>query len=126
MRTNIKATDLALTPDISEYLEKRLAAIEKFMAYASEPAIIDVEIGRTTRHHQSGDIYRAEINIHRGQRSFRAVQEAQDLHAAIDAAKDKMMEELRSSKEKRVSALRRGGQRVKSFIKGFPWWRNER
>jgi ribosomal subunit interface protein len=125
MRTTVKTTNITLTPDLSDYLTKRLSALEKLTTHDTEVALVDVEIGRTTKHHHTGDIYRAEINVHIGQRSFRAVQETNDLYTSIDAAKDQMMEELRTEKEKRVSLLRHGGQRVKAFIKGFPWWRRE-
>ncbi len=125
MRTRIKTTNITLTPDIAEYLEKRLAAFEKLTAHHSEDAFLDVEIGRTTKHHHSGDIYRAEINIHIGQKNFRAVQETGDLHSSIDAAKDQMMDELRSEKGKRMSLIRHGGQKVKAFIKGIPWWKRQ-
>lgn len=113
---------MTLTPDLSDYLEKRLASLDKLTARAGETAIADVEIGRTTTHHQTGDIYRAEINVHIGNKSFRAVQETEDLFTSIDAAKDQMMEELRTEKEKHLSLVRRGSQQVKAFIKGFPWW----
>lgn len=124
MKINIKTTNLTLTPDISAYLEKRLSAFEKLTSHEFESAIVDVEIGRTSAHHQTGDVYRAEINVHAGHRDFRAVEETGDLYTSIDAAKDRMMEELRSEKEKRLSLVRRGGQRVKAILKGFPWWRN--
>lgn len=123
MRITIKTTNITLTPELSEYLNKRLSALEKLTTHESEAAIADVELGRTTKHHQTGDIYKAEINLHIGGKSFRAVEETQDLYTSIDDAKDRMMDELRSDKGKRLSLLKRGGQRVKAFIKGFPWWR---
>jgi len=123
MRINIKTTNITLTPDVSEYLTKRLSALEKLTSWHTEAAIADVEIGRTTQHHQTGDVYRAEINIHIGNKSFRAVQETGDLNSSIDAAKDQMMDELRSDKGRRISRLRRGGQQIKALIKGMKWWR---
>ena len=55
MKINIKTTNLTLTPDISAYLEKRLSAFEKLTSHEFESAIVDVEIGRTSAHHQTGD-----------------------------------------------------------------------
>ena len=122
MRVTIKTTGINLTPDLSDYLNKRLTALEKLTAHHSEAVMVDVEIGRTTKHHHTGDIYKAEINVHVGHKSFRAVKETGDLFTSIDAAKDQMLEELRSNKKKRLSLVRHGSQRVKAFIKGFPWW----
>ncbi|OHA27226.1 MAG: ribosomal subunit interface protein [Candidatus Taylorbacteria bacterium RIFCSPHIGHO2_02_FULL_46_13] len=126
MRITIKTTNITLTPEISDYLGKRLESLEKLTTRDNEVAIADVEIGRTSTHHHTGDIYRAEINIHIGHKSFRAVKETGDLLTSIDAAKDQMMEELRSDKDRRLSLLRRGSQHVKAIIKGFPWWRRRR
>lgn len=123
IRTNVKATNIELTPEISDYLSKRLSAFEKLISHHPDAAIIDVELGRTTKHHQTGDVYRAEINVHVGHRSFRASRETPDLYTSIDEAKDQMMDELRSDKERRISLVRRGSQHVKAFIKGFPWLR---
>ncbi|HEY4499463.1 MAG TPA: ribosome-associated translation inhibitor RaiA [Candidatus Paceibacterota bacterium] len=122
MRINIKTTNVTLTPELSGYLSKRLEALEKMTERFGEAAIVDVEIGRTSKHHHTGDIYRAEINVHVRNRSFRAMKETPDLFSSIDEAKDQMLEELRSDKEKHLSLLRRGSQQVKTFIKGMRWW----
>ena len=122
MRINIKTTNIRLTLELSDYLNKRLEGFEKLTSHYSEATIVDVEIGRTTKHHQTGDIYRAEINVHIGHKSFRAVQETGDLYASIDAARGQMLEELRSNKEKRLSLVRHGSQKIKAFIKGMRWW----
>lgn len=122
MRINTKATNISLTPDVTAYLEKRLSSLEKFLS-SNEAAIVDVEVGKTTKHHQSGDVFRAEINVHVGNRSFRAVSETSDIRAAIDEAKEEILSELRSDKDRKIHFLRKGGQKVKALIKGLSWWR---
>ena len=62
MQIKIKATNLALTPSISDYAKKRVEMLEKFIAEGSENALIKVEVGKTTQHHKRGEIFRAEIN----------------------------------------------------------------
>ena len=123
MRINIKTTNIKLTPDVSAYLEKRLAGLEKFVLNDSELAMVDVELGKTTEHHQTGDIYKAEINIHIGSSAFRAVEETGDIFSAIDQAKARMENELRANKDKKISLMRRGGNRVKALLKNVTWWR---
>ena len=123
MRINIKGTNIELTPSLLDYLNKRLQSLDKLVHNKEEAAILDVEVGRTTKHHASGDVFRAELNIHIGSKSFRAVRESSDLYSSIDEAKSQMMDELRSSKGKKLHLLRRGGQRVKAIIKGLYWWR---
>src|SRR3989338_9342244 len=80
--------------------------------------MVDVELGRTTRHHEKGDVFFAEINIHRGKESFRAVADRTDIMSAIDGMRDAIVGELVSDKEKRQSLLRRGGQVAKAALRG--------
>ncbi|MES2087510.1 MAG: ribosome-associated translation inhibitor RaiA [Patescibacteria group bacterium] len=119
MKINLKGTGLEITPDVSDYLYKRLGAIEKFLPSEADGYIIDVELGKTTKHHQAGDIFRAEINIHIGGKAFRAVSEQEDLMTAIDDIKDEISRELSSHKGKKMSLVRRSGQRIKNMFRRF-------
>ncbi|TSC68282.1 MAG: Uncharacterized protein G01um101472_65 [Parcubacteria group bacterium Gr01-1014_72] len=119
MRLSLKGTQLSITPAIREYLEKRLAALARHINLEDSAVLLQVELGRTTRHHHTGDVFRAEINLYRGKESFRAEAEAQDLYAAIDEVRDEIIREVTGSKEKRLSLLRRGGQKVKDILRGL-------
>jgi len=119
MKINLKATNIIITPEISDYLDKRLQGIEKFLPADKDSFTISVELGKTTKHHQTGDIFRAEIMIYIGGQTFRAVSENIDLYSSIDDMKDEVGRELASHKEKRLSILRRGGQRLKNIIRKF-------
>lgn len=119
MTINLKGTGVEITQEISNYLHKRLETIEKFLPEEGGALIADVELGRTTRHHQAGDIFRAEINLLMGSKSFRAVSEQADLFSAIDDMKDEITRELSTYKEKKLSYLRRGGQKLKTLIRRF-------
>ncbi len=119
MKTNVKATQMELTSAISEYLSKRLSALDKFVDPTDDSVMCYVEVGKVSQHHKSGDVFRAEINLHVGGKSFRAEAQESDLYAAIDVVKDEMLSELRNNKTKRLSLLRRGGQKIKNMFKGF-------
>ena len=119
MKINLKGSNLALTPQIREYLDTRLAHLQKFLPEGDDASVIDVELGKPTNHHHTGDIFRAEINVNIGSRTFRAVSEQQDLFAAIDDMKDEIARELSSEKEKRISLVRRGGQKLKNLLRTF-------
>ncbi|MDE2038024.1 MAG: ribosome-associated translation inhibitor RaiA [Patescibacteria group bacterium] len=121
MNINIKATGISLTPAISEYADKRLAKAVKLLG--SDPAFIaDLELAKTSAHHQKGDIFRAEIHIvGKGKDLFAAAEDA-DLYAAIDGMRDEIVREIRASKGKSLSVVRRSGAMVKSMVKGlWPW-----
>lgn len=115
---NVKATNIELTSDISTYLEKRLSTLEKLINSTDTTAMFDVEVGRTTEHHQSGKVFRAEINLQMEGKELRAVAVAETIQTAIDKAKNEMKRELRRHKQKRLVSIRRGGASIKGFLRG--------
>lgn len=117
MKINIKATNTFLTPAISDYVSKRIDSLEKFADKTDETLMADVEVGKTSQHHQRGDVFRAEINLRIRGKQLRAVAEEADLYAAIDKVRDEMAEELRSSRKKELSLVRRGGAAIKNLLR---------
>ncbi len=117
MKINTKATSVQITGEISDYLHKKLEGLSKFLDVNDESIKIDVELGRTTKHHEKGDVFRAEINIFTKQKTFRAEVEAGDLLSAIDILKDQIFSELRSNKSKTMRLLRKGGQQIKNLLR---------
>jgi putative sigma-54 modulation protein len=111
---------LALTPAITEYVHKRIASFEKFLA-GDSTAQVSIELGRSTNHHKHGDVFSADVHLVAKGKDLFAGAEKEDLYAAIDAIKDEVLRELSNAKEKRLSAVRRGGAKVKNIIKGM--WR---
>lgn len=121
MNTNIKTTNVSLSTAITDYVNKRLAKVSKLLR--DDPSIqCDIELARTTEHHQKGDIFRAEMHIVGSGKNIYASSEKQDLYTAIDDVKEQVLRELKSKKEKRASFIRRGGAKVKAMAKGlWPW-----
>lgn len=120
MIINIKATHTGLTPAISAYVEEKVAGLGKFIVTKDpESVLANVEIGLSTKHHQSGKIYYAEINLHIGGTHLRAVSEQEDLYAAIDDMKEEIAREIIAYKNKKRDMFRKGGAAVKNFLKGL-------
>ena len=120
MKHNIKALEISLTPAITEYLEKKIAHLDKFVSpELSQTVMCYAEIGKSSQHHKNGDFFIAEFTIHIGGKSFRAKAEEYDLYAAIDKAIDEMAEELRAFKDKNMGMLKRGGTKIKSLLKSM-------
>ncbi len=125
MQIKTKATNLDLSAAISNYLFKRLETTNKFVKGVDPDSVMaEVELARTTNHHKSGDIFRAEINFCIGGDCLRAVSEKDDLYTAIDDAKDELIRELSQRKRKKLSTVRRGGQKIKGLIRRL-WSKNE-
>ncbi len=121
MNINLKGTNITLTPAITEYTNKRLEKISKIIN-DDVSAQCDVELAKTTAHHNKGDIFRAEVHIVGAGKNLYASSEKDDLYAAIDTVQDEILRELKVVKGKRISYIRRSGARVKDMVKGlWPW-----
>jgi putative sigma-54 modulation protein len=118
MKINTKATGITLTPSISEYIEKKVNMLDKFSSSTDE-MLVNVEVGRTTKHHKSGDIFRAEMQVSCSGQTYYAASETEDLYAAIDEVKDEIAYKLSGEKKKALHLLRRGGAKIKNLLKGF-------
>lgn len=121
MNIKIRAINFDITPAIDEYVSKKVSSLEKFLE-VSDGAICEVEIGRTTKHHNSGDIFKAEINLTQpGTKQVYAVAEEVDLYTAIDVVRDDAERAIVSRKTKNTTLLRRGSAKVKNLLKRFSW-----
>jgi putative sigma-54 modulation protein len=114
---NIKATNMDLTDAIREYVEKRLEATEKFFK-ETEPTIY-IELGKTTKHHKSGDFFKAEFNITVAGINYYTVAEEADLYEAIDEAKEEIIRQIKDKKNRKQTLFKRGATSIKKMIKGI-------
>jgi len=117
MRITEKGTNMQITEEIKNYLYKKLEHLEKFLDPADESVLCEVEIGKISKHHKNGDVFRTEINLHISGQNFRAVSEKDELFSSIDIAKDEMARELNSNKDRKISLTKRGGTKVKNLVK---------
>ncbi|TSC70934.1 MAG: hypothetical protein CEO12_59 [Parcubacteria group bacterium Gr01-1014_46] len=117
MNIKIRSINFDLTDAIEEYVNKKASSLEKFLQN-KEGALCEVEIGRTTKHHNSGDIFKAEINIMvPGSGQVYAVAEEPELYTAIDIVRDEAERVIVSQKSKRDTLFRRGASQIKNLIK---------
>ena len=120
MRVQIKATSIELSPSIEEYARKRVESLEKYFKKDNpEDILVSVEVAKTTRHHKSGDIFKAEIFVRAKGKEYYALSEKEDLYSAIDDVKDEIEREVSSWKDKSRTLFRRGGARIKNIIKSL-------
>ena len=116
MKISIKATNTRLSETIDDYIRKRLLSIEKLIDASDTSARADIEVELTTRHHKSGSIFRAEMNLHIAGHDFRAEATAEKLFDAVDEVKTEMVKELRRHKDKKMEQERRGGAKLKDMM----------
>ncbi len=118
MQIKIKRTNITLTPNIEAYLDKKLETLQRFVDAGDGTALCEVEMEKMT-HHQTGDVFIAEINLMLGGKQFRVVAQEATPMAAIDGAKDQMLLELGRNKKKERALARHAGAAVKAMQRGL-------
>ncbi|MEK7146742.1 MAG: ribosome-associated translation inhibitor RaiA [Patescibacteria group bacterium] len=100
MKIHLKSTNLDITPALSDYFEKKIGGLEHFLKRWSKEGSAEIwaELARTTKHHHSGDVFRAEIDIRLPGKILRVETKAQDIRQAIDFSRAKMLGEIKKYK----------------------------
>ncbi len=99
MQIDIKGTNLDLTDAIKDYVNEKIGSLEKFY---DGILLARVDVGLTTKHHQKGNIFRAEVNLDVPQKYvLRAEAKKEDLYMAINEVKDELQRQLKKFKEKK-------------------------
>jgi len=121
MNINIKTTNIELTPAISRYVTKKVESLEKFIGSQKKDAETQVwvEIGKITKHHEQGDVFRAEAQMRLPHASLRAESINEDLYAAIDGVRDEMQREMTNTHNKQITRFREGARKVKNIVTGL-------
>lgn len=116
---NIKATNLTLTPELRGYVERRFESLAGLLDFNDPTLKVQIEVGRTTRHHDKGEVYRAEFNVRLRRGSFRSVAEGATIQAAIDDAREALETNLERAKKRSASFVRRSGRAMKDLVRGW-------
>lgn len=117
MSINIKATNIELTEAIENHVKKQLKKIEKLLL--NSDAIFKIEVGRTTNHHNKGDVYRAEIDISGGEEKYYASSEHSDLYTAFNLTREQILKEVMRTRGRKQTLFLRGATSIKKRIKGI-------
>lgn len=129
MKINIKSTNISLNNALRLYIQKKIEEIEKFLGkFGSDDFLVGgkekveawVEIGKTTRHHLKGDVFRAEIQLYFLKRSLRAEAVDTDLRTAINTAAEEIQREIKRYKKRRISRARKWARKIKENMRTTP------
>ncbi len=115
-RINTKATNITITPQLEILLEQKLSQLGKLLDDRNE-SLCEVELEKVADH-QSGKIFRAEINLTNGGTLFRTEATEETIEQAIDKARNELKHELQHASGKRQSLWKRGRQAIKNMMRG--------
>lgn len=96
-----------IIPDdpLKVFVNDRIGGLEKILGH--DKAEARVEIGKPSRHHRSGKIYYAEVNLRLGGKLLRASCQHEDIRNAIVDVKNELQGQIKKFKEKRKDASRK-------------------
>lgn len=99
MKININCEKIELTNAIRGYIETKMDVLEKFFNFDTDAVVGDVIIGKTTKHHNKGNFFKAEIKINTPIKKFFASAEKDDLYASIDEVQGILKREIVKQKD---------------------------
>jgi len=118
MDIRIKSTDYEMTPETSQYLDDKIAAIEKMMGDDAAVTRCEVEIGRDAgRPRHGANIYFAEFTIFYPGGSVRSTNRSESVNGAIDDAREEVVRQLRRERKLHVRMWRRSGAIAKRLLR---------
>ncbi|MBI2462778.1 MAG: HPF/RaiA family ribosome-associated protein [Candidatus Spechtbacteria bacterium] len=110
MKLNLKYTKIDPSNAVAEYVTQKIEDLSDLINVSDSEmngggATVEawVEVGRTTEHHNKGDVFFAEGQIRLpGDQEIRAESIQPELHLAIDDMKDELQVQLKKYKEKQM------------------------
>ncbi len=117
MNIRIHSPQLPVTPEVEEYVLKRITPLGKLIS--DQSVVCEIELAKTTNHHKSGDIFKAEVNMVLPDKHIYLVSEKEDVYQAIDALREQLDLTLSTRKEKKQTLFRRGALKIKDMIKNL-------
>lgn len=119
MDVRIKATDYQITPQVADYLNQRVASLEKLLAGYEDVARVEVELGRDAGRPRHGkNIWFAEMHVivPGGERVY-ARNNSESVNGAIDDVKEEVERQLRRERKLHIRLYRKGGALAKRLMR---------
>ncbi len=105
MKVTFLLNGLDVAHETRAYVEKKIAAVEKFMRQLERA---NVDINRDKR-----GFYRVEVMMYEDGQMYRAEEIAETIEAAVDAVEVKLQEQVRDVHKKNRVLERRGARSIK-------------
>jgi len=98
MQIIITTKNISLDKPLEVFIEEKIGGLSKFIN--NENVVTRIEIGKPSKHHRSGPIFRAEVNLKIGSKLVRAEAMDNDLRKAIVQVKNELQAQIKKLKEK--------------------------
>ncbi len=128
LKLNIKTTNIKIDDSLRNYIYEKIGTLDKFIGGHDEGVEAWVEIGKPSEHHQTGNVFRVEVNLNLLGRMLRSEAEEMDFRTAIDRVKEELQEEIKKYRGKKEAQYKRGARFAKQFLRLSPlaWFRKKK
>lgn len=99
-----------LTSAVKKYVEEKIGNLGKFIG--ASQAKVELE---KDKHHQSGNVFRAEVNLKVGGKMMRAEAAGSDIYSSVDMVVPKLKEQIAKFKDKKTDLARKGARDAKGM-----------
>lgn len=120
MKLTLKWTNLKPIESIEVFVEEKIGGLAKFIQPFDATGLAEawVEVGRTTKHHKTGEfVYRAEADIRLPGKILRAEATHKDLRQAIVHVKDELQQQIKTYRGAKEAKMKRGARLAKRMTK---------
>ncbi len=110
-----KSSDSSVKGKLYDLVEQKLDSLQKYIGEETDVKC-EVEFGKVAAHN-SGDIYRVEINLWVAGKMYRAESTKSTYEAAIDLVRDELDRDMNKDHGKRQTLTRKGGREIKEAVR---------
>lgn len=118
MNIIIRSKNCELTPTFKEFVEQKIASLEKYSTMfqenddhdpTKEKAKVEaiVEVGKTTFHHKKGDLFQAECHLIFPGKTLTAEASSGDLKTSVNIVREELQRQITSYKDKLIEQSRK-------------------
>jgi len=105
MKIELHGKNMSLDEPLKVFVNDRIGGLDKVIG--NDKSTARVEIGLPSKHHRSGKVFYAEVNLSVGGNLFRASCEHEDLRNAIVDVKNELQVQITKFKGKRTDLSRK-------------------
>ncbi|MDP3792743.1 MAG: ribosome-associated translation inhibitor RaiA [bacterium] len=105
MKIILSGKNITLDEALKVFVEDKIGGLEKLLGKG--PIEARVEIGLPSKHHRSGRIYYAEVNLKIGGKLLRATCQHEDMRNAIVDVKNELQRQIKKFKNRRKDLSRK-------------------
>jgi len=120
MKTTIRTKNLSLNQKLRDYVEEKIGAeVEKLLVNERPPIEAAVELTKVTKHHQKGQIFRAEVQVNLHGHKVISEASGESIEQAIDEVKDELEGEIKKHRGKEKDIGRKKRRFLKRIFHGY-------